>query len=112
MHTFVELFRAKDEWLDLPVAERETFLSDVASRMAVLDELGAEVIGWGSSEPIDRDAGYPFFAVWRMPSTAVAERFAQELEAAGWYAYFQQINTTGELQSPPEVLARLAQLGR
>ncbi|MFE4540336.1 DUF6616 family protein [Streptomyces scopuliridis] len=111
MHAFLELWHAKPEWLNLPRHERESFLADVAGSMAQLDALGAESIGWGTAAPIDdKDAGYPFFAVWRVPSAAVATRFSQELEAAGWYTYFDQVNVVGELRSPGDILKIISEL--
>ncbi|MGW1365436.1 DUF6616 family protein [Streptomyces chartreusis] len=111
MQAFLELWRPRPQWLELPVSEREAYLKILGTGMAELAAAGVEVVGWGSTNPnVDNDSGYNFFAIWRMSSEAEVALFSNIVASSGWYNYFDQVNATGELRAPEEVIAELVQM--
>lgn len=106
MHMFIELWRAKPAWEALGREERAKYMEQVGAGIQPLAEAGVEAITWGLvDEDTSRRAGFDFFAVWRMPDKNGARLFERAVEEAGWYEYMEQVNVSGEMASPQEVIA-------
>jgi hypothetical protein len=98
MHLYIELFNAKDAWLELSPEQRGAYVQQVGTSMQGVLDAGAELVGSGASDPgTSHDAGFDFFAVWKLPNADVVREFEKGIERDRWYDYFEQINTSGEL---------------
>ena len=74
-------------------------------------ERGGELVGVGSADPgTSHDAGYDFYAVWKLPTREIVQMFEKGIEDDGWYAYFEQVNASGELMEFDALAQRLVQL--
>jgi hypothetical protein len=74
-------------------------------------DAGAEFVGVGAADPETRhDAGYDFYAVWKLPNPDVVQMLEKGIEDDDWYAYFDQVNASGELVEFDALIQRLIQL--
>jgi hypothetical protein len=111
MHVYIELFKAKDEWLKLSREQRAEYMQRVGSSMQGALDAGAELLGVGPADPeTGRDAGYDFYAVWKLPNADVVRMFEKGIEDDNWYAYFEQINARGELVEFDALIQRVIEL--
>jgi len=111
MHLYIELFRAKDAWLELNPEQRREYVQQVGSTMHGVLEAGAELLGAGSAAPgTSNDVGYDFFAVWKLPDADVVKSFEEGIERDNWYDYFEQVNAAGELVDFESVVQRVMAL--
>ncbi|TDF39248.1 hypothetical protein EYS14_06900 [Alteromonadaceae bacterium M269] len=110
---YIELYSYKQAWVDLPSEDRQRFVSVVENAIAEIEKAGVKVIGFGLNDTnTDRRAAYDFFCVYEMPSAEFARLFEQQVEASGWYNYFEQINVSGTVKSPSEILAENSHLSQ
>jgi hypothetical protein len=108
MHLYIELFKPKDAWLQQSAEQRGEYLQKAGSTMQGVVNAGAELVGVGAANPgTGHDAGYDFYAVWKLPNPDVVEAFEQGLEDDDWYAYFEQTNASGELVEFDALIRRL-----
>ena len=111
MHVFIELWNAKPKWLELSSGERAAYMQNVREALAAMQEGGIEILGWGSVDPeISHRAGYDFYAVYRLQNKEQVRAFEEAVEGAGWYDFFEQINTSGELEDAHTVIERLIEV--
>jgi hypothetical protein len=111
MYLYIELFRAKDAWLDLSPEQRGAYVQQVGSTMHGVLEAGAELIGAGVAEPgTSHHVGFDFFAVWKLPNADVVRAFEDGIERDNWYDYFEQVNASGELTDFESVVQRVMEL--
>jgi haloalkane dehalogenase len=104
-HVFIELYGYKRPWRNLPVDERKTFVTNISAALASISVAGIEVVGWGFNElDIDHRAEYDFFCIYKASSNEPLAQFRANIEASGWYGYFDQVNVSGALVSPETVL--------
>ena len=104
MHLYIELFKAKDAWLQLSVEQRAEYMQRVGSSMQGIVDAGATLVAVGATDPgTSRHAGYDFYAVWQMPDRATVRRFEEGIERDRWYDYFEQVNASGEVADFAEV---------
>lgn len=112
MHLYIELWNAKDAWLDLSEAERRKYVEQVGPGIGQLQEAGVELIGFArNDEETPHRAGYRYLAAWTMPGREQVELLEGILEEAGWHQYFEQVNARGELVEPQVVLGDMISLG-
>ncbi|WAJ42534.1 haloalkane dehalogenase [Mycobacterium sp. Aquia_216] len=104
---FVELYKYRQEWIDLGVAERESFVGRLAGALVGLQAQGVEVLGYGVNDlDTDRRAAYDFFSVYRVPDVQIQRLFEAGIAASGWYDYFDQINVSGAALTPAGALMK------
>ncbi|MEE6175841.1 haloalkane dehalogenase [Mycobacterium sp. 050134] len=104
---FVELYRYRPAWTDLPAAERESFVNRIADAIGDLRSRGVEVLGFGANDPdTDRRAPYDFFSVYRAPDPGTRRLIETGIAASGWYDYFDQINIGGAALTPLGALSQ------
>jgi len=104
---FVELYKYRQEWLDLSAAERESFVGQLAGAVRTLQAQGVEVLGYGVNDPdTDRRAAYDFFSVYRVPDVQIQRLFEAGIAASGWYTYFDQVNVSGPALTPAGALMK------
>lgn len=111
MKVFIELWKAKDAWKNLSLEERQAYLAQIGSVMEEIMSKGLEVTAWGLNEDETQyKAEYDFFAVSKLPNEEVLKEFQSIVESAGWYNYFEQVNLSGSLMSPEEVIGKMLDL--
>ncbi|WP_299404819.1 DUF6616 family protein [uncultured Roseobacter sp.] len=104
-HAYIELYNYTQSWRDLPQNERSSFTKAVDSAIEEMRKNGADVLGFGFNEhATDRRAPYDFFCIYTLPSSDFARSFEQQVEASGWYGYFEQKNLSGPLETPATIL--------
>ena len=108
MITYIELWKAKQPWIDLPQAEKVKFTTSLGPAIQQLIDNGVEIVSWGFNEAtaVNR-ISYDYFAVWSFPDTVAALNFQQMVVDVGWYDYFDQVNAMGTATSPQEVIGRM-----
>lgn len=108
MECYIELWKEKDAWKHLPKNEKENYLNQIGPHLTELLGKGVEIVGWGTNKPstVNR-AEFDFFAVWKFPDGETMEEFETAIATAGWYTYFTQVNASGELVSPEDVICKL-----
>ncbi len=112
MHTFIELWNTTDRWLELSTEQRKDFMEQVGTGVQQLTEAGVETLGWGLARPdVDAPAPYRFFAIWQAPDAGALDVLQRAVADSGWYEYFEQINTAGQLQTPDDVVGMLIHEG-
>lgn len=110
-HLYVELWNAKQAWLDLNTAERQAFFTKVGGEIKKLTEAGIEVLGFAvNDEETPYRSEHRYIAVWKMPSKEHVEMLENSVSQAGWYDYFEQVNARGELIPPPVALEDMVKL--
>jgi hypothetical protein len=109
MQVYIELFRAKPAWQELDEEARAAYFARAgASIQRILEEPGVELLGVGSADPArSHDAGYDYFAVWKLPDRERVELFERGIEDDRWYDYFEQVNAGGELEPLEAVMGRV-----
>ena len=106
MHLYVELWKPRQRWLDLPEAERREYVEQVGPGIRQLTDAGVELVGFAlNDEDTPHRSDYRYLAVWKMPGREQVDMLEQILEEAGWHEHFEQVNARGELVPPPEALA-------
>lgn len=92
MKCFIELWKAKTAWRELPSQEREDYIAQIVPHMQALTEKGVEFGAWGENDnDTSHRADYDFLGIWMFPDKDMVKEFEQVVEAAGWYNYFEQV---------------------
>ncbi|HKL15237.1 MAG TPA: DUF6616 family protein [Balneolaceae bacterium] len=108
MKVFIELWKAKDAWKNLPLSERQEYVAQIGPVMEDIMSRGLEITAWGVNEDeTEHKSEYNFFAVSKVPTDELLKEFQSIVEAAGWYDYFEQVNLSGSLMSPEEVIGKM-----
>lgn len=111
MKVFIELWNAKDAWKNLPIADRQDYMAQIGPVMEDLISRGAVIEAWGLNEDeTSHKSGYDFFAVTKLPSDELLKEFQTIVEAAGRYNYFEQVNLSGSLMTPEEVIGKMLEI--
>ncbi len=111
MNVFIELWKAKDAWKNLPLTERQDYVAQIGPVMDDLMNRGLVIDAWGINEDETKyKSEYDFFAVSKLPTEELLKEFEAIIEAAGWYNYFEQVNISGSLISPEEVIGKMLKI--
>lgn len=111
MKVFIELCKARDAWLKLSLKERQDYVAQIGPVMEDLINRGAVIEAWGINEDeTDYKSEYDFFMVTKLPDDDMLKEFQSIVESAGWYDYFEQVNLSGSLMSPDEVIGKMLEL--
>ena len=111
MKIFIELWKAKEAWKQLPLSERQEYMAQIGPVMEDLMKKGLVIEAWGINEddtPFASD--YDYFAVTKLPSQELLAEFEAIVESAGWYNYFDQVNVSGSPMTPEEVIGKMLAL--
>jgi haloalkane dehalogenase len=104
---FVEMYNYKQDWIDLGVPERRTFVATLTSALGELQAAGVEVLGYAVNDPAtDHRAPYDFFCVYRVPEVGLQRSFEAGIAASGWYEYFDQVTLGGAARTPAGTLMK------
>ena len=111
MYLYVELWKAKPEWLALSQQERGEYMSNVGPAIEELTKAGVEIVGWGLNDSDTPYRGeYTYLSVWKIPEKNLVQQFEEAVEQAGWHNYFEQINCRGELLTPETAIGNMISL--
>jgi hypothetical protein len=111
MITYIELWKAKQAWMDLSKEERGNYMNALGPAIQQLVENGVQIVSWGANDNSTfSKADYDYFAVWTFPNTEAAKSFEKLVEGAGWYNYFDQVNLMGTAGGPQEVIGKMIAL--
>ncbi len=111
MQLYVELWNAKQAWLDLSTEERQSYFDKVGSEINTLTKEGIEIVGFAlNKEDTSHRSDHRYLAVWKMPTPGHVKMLEDSVSEAGWYEYFDQVNAGGELISPPDALGDMVNL--
>lgn len=100
MYLYVEMWNVTKKWLKLSTEERRGVFNKMDARIGELKALGVENLGWArNDEHTPYRSDYRYLCVWQMPSVKEAEILEDNLKKAGWYTYFSQVNSRGEVIS-------------
>jgi hypothetical protein len=111
MITYIELWKAKQAWMDLSKEDRGNYMNALGPAIQQLLENGAQIVSWGANDNATfSKADYDFFAVWTFPNSESAQGFEKLVEGAGWYNYFDQVNLMGTAGGPQEVIGQMIAL--
>ena len=105
MYLYVETWQPTQEWLGLSKEERVNYVTAVGGAIQQLIDAGVEIVGWALNDnDTDHHNGFDYFAVWKFPNKEIIKQFEATVTAAGWYNYFKQVNCSGTLTTPQDVL--------
>jgi hypothetical protein len=111
MKVFIELWKAREAWKAMPLSDRQAYAAQLGPVIQDFVDKGAVLEAWGmNTDETQYRADYDFFAVTKFPSEALLKEFQAIVESAGWYAYFDQVNLSGSLMSPQEVVGKIIEL--
>jgi len=111
MKVFIELWKTKDAWKNLSQKEQQEYMAQIGPVMEDLMSRGLEITAWGMNEDeTEHKSEYDFFAVSKLPTDELLKEFQSIVEAAGWYTYFDQVNLSGSLMSPEEVIVKMMEI--
>lgn len=98
MYLYIEMWNVTTKWMKLGHEERRKLMDDMHSRIKNLKTSGVENIGWArNDEHTPYRSDYRYMTVWKMPSVEEAKVLESNLEKVGWYEYFSQANSRGQL---------------
>jgi len=111
MKIFIELWKAKDAWRELAKEDRQNYMAQIGPVMEDLISRGLVIEAWGmNTDKTKQKSEYDFFAVSKLPSDELLKEFEAIVEGAGWYNYFKQVNVSGNITSPDEVIGKMLEL--
>lgn len=111
MKIFIELWKAKSAWKELSASDRQNYVAQIGPVMQDLISRGLVIEAWGLNEDeTEYKSEYDFFAVSKLPTLELLKEFEALVEAAGWYNYFEQVNVSGSIMSPDEVIGRMLKM--
>lgn len=95
-YIFIEIYNAKPSWTEKSLEEQNEYIDGVLGHVDGAQAAGVEILALGRNEAqTPHRSGYEFFCVYRVPSRTVMDKFAAQIENAGWYEYFEQGNLAG-----------------
>jgi hypothetical protein len=113
MYLYIELWKAKDAWLQLSTSERQAKIDQLlqeAKRHPITGVIpfsfrpvGQVFLFDGVTEQpvviadaVARPTGYQYAAAWMIPARELIDAFEQRVENLGWwFDYFDQVNAWG-----------------
>jgi hypothetical protein len=111
MITYIELWKAKQAWLDLSKEQRGNYMAALGPAIQQLMDNGVQIVSWGISDSSTFSrADFDYFAVWTFPNLEAAQNFEKLVEGAGWYNYFDQQNVMGNAGSPQDCIGKMIEL--
>lgn len=92
------MWNVTTKWMKLDRNERRKLMDDMHGRIKNMRASGVENLGWArNDEHTPYRSDYRYMTVWKMPSKAEVEALESNLKKVGWYDYFSQANSRGEM---------------
>ena len=103
MYLYVELWKPKPEWNNLPCEQREEFLGMFSPGVRRMQGLNVELVGFAvCDETAPLDSAYRYLAVWKMPNMGHVHMLEKAVRDEGWGNYFDITNARGRMISVDE----------
>ena len=84
MYLYVELWKPRAAWRSLGATERRQFVDGIGPAIGQLTGAGIELLGFAvNDDDTEYRADYPWIAVWRMPTKALAVTLERAVIEAG-----------------------------
>ncbi|GAA4309716.1 hypothetical protein GCM10023115_35330 [Pontixanthobacter gangjinensis] len=98
MYLYIEMWNVTTKWMKLDREERKTMMEEMHKRIKNMKASGVENLGWArNDEHTPYRSDYRYMTVWKMPSIEEVKVLESNLKTVGWYKYFSQANSRGEL---------------
>lgn len=111
MECFIEMWTAKEAWLNMSKEERVEYVTQIGPHIQSMLEQGVEIVSWGENcKDTSHRANYDFFGVWKFPNAEIKKEFEAVVMEAGWYNYFHQENLSGASTTPDVIIGKLIEL--
>ena len=92
------MWNVTTKWMKLDHEERRTIMNNMQGRIQNMKASGVENIGWArNDEHTPYRSDYRYMTVWKMPSIEEVKVLEENLSKVGWYDYFSQANSRGEM---------------
>ncbi|MCB0564111.1 MAG: hypothetical protein KDD01_07010 [Phaeodactylibacter sp.] len=103
MLLYVQLWKPKPEWNNLPCEQREEFLGMFSPGVRRMQGLNVELVGFAvCDETAPLDSAYRYLAVWKMPNMGHVHMLEKAVRDEGWGNYFDITNARGRMISVDE----------
>ena len=100
MYLYVELWKPKASWTEVPREQREEFLNQLRVGTRKMEKLGVELVGFAvCDEATPHGEDYRYIAVWKMPNLGHVHMLEKAVQDEGWYHYFDVTNARGKMTS-------------
>jgi len=108
MYLYVELWRPRQEWLEMPREQREEYLRQMRPNIEKMVESGVRLIGFALlDDDVPNDSQYRYMAVWKMPNRGHVHMLEKAVRADGWDNFFEIGNARGQLISIEEAVSEM-----
>jgi len=98
MYLYIEMWNVTRQWLKLSVEERRKVFTNMEDRIKEMKSRGVENLGWALNDELTPyRSDYRYITVWKMPSKDEVKMLEENLDRVGWYKYFSQANSRGEM---------------
>jgi hypothetical protein len=99
MYLYIELWKAKQKWIELSQQERAEYMSKAGPYIKpIIETAGVEFFSLVNNIPDKaHKVDYSYGNVWKMPSKELISKLEAAVEQAGWHQYFEQVNAAGEV---------------
>lgn len=105
MYLYIEMWNVTRKWLKLTVEERRKVFTNMEERIKEMKSRGVENMGWArNDEHTPYRSDYRYITVWKMPSKEEVKMLEENLDRVGWYKYFSQANSRGEIIARDEAI--------
>jgi hypothetical protein len=92
------MWNVTPKWMKLPKEERRKVFDAMEARITEMKSRGVENLGWARNDELTPyRSDYRYFTIWKMPSIEDVKTLEENLKQAGWYKYFSQANSRGEM---------------
>jgi carbohydrate-binding DOMON domain-containing protein len=108
MYIFIEFWKAKESWLDLPHNQKKEFIDGLIRYVEdSLSQSGIQPLALGECADVENNAApYQYFAVWEAPTKSALNTLQQAVSESGWYNFFDQINAAGVKESVSDIFTK------
>lgn len=111
MKIFIEFWKAKEAWHQLPKDKRNAFMAQIGPVMEDLISKGLVIDTWGANtDTTPQKADFDFFAITKLPTQDLLDTFQIIIEEAGWYDYFEQTNVSGNDLGVEAVIGKMIEM--
>ncbi|MGA8855385.1 MAG: DUF6616 family protein [Christiangramia sp.] len=98
MYLYIEMWNVTTKWMKLDHSERKAMMDNMRGRIQTMKATGVENLGWArNDEHTPYRSDYRYMTVWKMPSVEEVKVLEANLKKVGWYEYFSQANSRGEM---------------
>ncbi|APG60854.1 DUF6616 family protein [Christiangramia salexigens] len=105
MYLYIEMWNVTTKWMKLDHGERRKLMSEMETRINNMKASGVENLGWArNDEHTPYRSDYRYMTVWKMPSMEEVKVLESNLKNVGWYDYFSQANSRGEMLTQKDAI--------